>query len=92
MPKAQVDPLVTKIKRYTRALEAGKRAYKRKDELLEEIVQEMKAREIQELELSANQKATLVDKFAEKNRIGVGQGVNRYEIELNKVADVTAKL
>lgn len=88
MPKRQT--IAQKIQSYLRALEAGKAGYGKANELLEALVNEMKPGQI--IALEGNQTAQLVDKFAEKNRIGAGLGVNRYEIEVSRAADVTAKL
>lgn len=82
--------LVKKIQAYLRAKEAGKAGYKKADTLLEELIPLMKQHG--PVPLNEKQAATLIDKFAEKNRIGAGLGVNRYEIEVDRVADLTSKL
>lgn len=78
-----------------RALEAGKAGYKRADELLDELEADMKSGIIKlnkPVDLGNGQTAVLSDKFAEKSRVGAGLSVRRYEVEISRAADVTAKL
>ena len=89
MPKTH-KTLVIQIRAYLRALEAGKAGYARANELLESLTAAMIPG--LEIRLSATETAVLQDKFAVKNRIGAGLGVNRYEIEVSRVSDVTSKL
>ena len=82
--------LAAKIAAQVKALEAGKEAYSRANELLEELLTEWKCGD--PMKLADGSTAELIDKFATKNRIGTGMGVNRYEIEVSRAKDVTAKL
>lgn len=82
--------LAQKIAAQLKALEAGKEAYARANELLEELLPNWKTGD--PVKLADGTTAELIDKFATKNRIGTGMGVNRYEIECSRAKDVTAKL
>lgn len=73
--------LADKVKRYTRAREAGKRSYARADRILDEIAKELKPGE--EITLNAaGRKVVLVDNFAEKNTAFKSAYIHRYELKL----------
>jgi hypothetical protein len=84
--KTKADTKALKVKRYLRAREAGKAGYEQADQLLEELVQTLKPGET--VQLGNQEAAQLIDKFAAKNRIGAGLGVNRYEIKVSRVSDL----
>jgi hypothetical protein len=90
--KPQIKALAKKIQKQVKALEAGKEAYARANELLEEIIVVEGWKPGEAIALTDGTTAELVDKFATKNRIGTGMGVNRYEIECSRAKDITAKL
>lgn len=68
------------VQKYLRTRESGKRAYKRAEQLLDEIVQRAKAG--QEIPLPGGKKAVVVDLYALKNKVYRAHGIGRYEIEL----------
>jgi hypothetical protein len=85
------DPEIKKrIRRYLKALETGKAGYKMANDLLEELIGELRVGE--NVALDRNQVAQLVDKFAVTNRVGAGLGVNRYEIQVSRASNITKKL
>ena len=90
MAKSKTSGLASEIQAYLRALAAGKAGYKKADQRLEGLIQKMKPG--QAVELPGGQTAELIDKFAVKNRIGAGLGVNRYEIEVSRAEDLVSKL
>ena len=90
MTKRETRRLARQILKQQRALEIGKAGYKRAEQLLEEIIVHLKPGEA--IDLGDGSTAQLVDKFACKNRIGAGLGVNRYEIETKRAAEFTGKL
>lgn len=65
--------------RQQRALELGKKWYKRADALMDEIERQMEPGQIEG-------RYKLVDKFASKNRINVGLNARRYELEVVEAA------
>ena len=81
-----------KIRKAVKARDVGKAGYKIADELLEEIVNSGDVKPGDEFRLNKSETVTLVDRFAETNRIGVGQGVNRYELKVSRAKDVTEKI
>lgn len=73
--------LAGKIRAHMRALEAGKKEYKRADALLEEILEKMKVGE--EVKVGdRGQRAKLKDNFEDKNTVYRAHGIRRYELEL----------
>lgn len=80
--KPKNGSLLDKIQRHVRALELGKKNYKRADALLDEIALEMEPGQV--LPLDANgKKFKLKDNFAAgKTRMNVGLNARRYEIEV----------
>ena len=81
-----------KIRKCLKAREVGKAGYKLADDLLEEIVSSGDVKAGDEIRLTKSETVKLVDKFAETNRIGVGQGVNRFELKVSRAKDVTDKI
>lgn len=81
-----------KIRRHLKAREVGKAGYKTSDDLLEELVQSGDVKVGEEIRMTKSETVTLVDRFAVTNRIGVGQGVNRYEFKVSRAKDVTEKI
>lgn len=79
------------IKAHERALTAGKKGYETANDLLEQIVKGG-LKPGSTVNLGDGAIAILVDKFASKNRIGAGLGVNRFEIEINRAAKATEAL
>jgi hypothetical protein len=78
-----------------RALEAGKAGYKRSDELLEELEADMKAGRIrlgESIALGDGTVGRLLDRFAEKSKVGAGLSVRRYEVEISRADDVAKRL
>lgn len=78
-----------------RALEAGKAGYKRSDELLEELEAEVKVGRLEldhPVPLGNGQVGRLIDRFAEKSKVGAGLSVRRYEVEITRADDLTRKL
>lgn len=73
--------LRSKIRAHLRARERGKAEYKRADELLEEIIAQMKLGEEIRFDTSGR-KAQLKDNFAEKNTAYRAHGIKRFEIEV----------
>ena len=91
MTRKALKALAATIAAQVKAKEAGKEAYQRSDELLEELIV-AGWRPGSPVKLKDGTTAELLDKFALKNRIGTGMGVNRYEIECSRAKDVTGKL
>ena len=84
--KLSDDELKKRILRQQRAIAAGKRGYKTSDELTDGLVEAMK--DGRTIPLGNGRAARLVDKFAEKNRVGYGGAVRRYEVEVIEATDV----
>ena len=73
--------LASKVARYLKAKEAGKRAYERSDRLMAEIAKEAKPGE--EIVLNvAGRKAVLHDRFAEKDLVWTPCGARRWELKV----------
>lgn len=85
-PKPSDDQLKKLIVRQQRAIAAGKRGYKLSDELTDQLVEHLKDGRV--VELGGGRVAVLTDKFAQKNRVGYGGAVRRYEVEVAEAQDV----
>jgi hypothetical protein len=71
--------LVSKIQRAVRTRDMGKRAYKRADALLSEIVKEMKVGQV--VQVSNERAYELVDNFAGKDIVWNPCAARRWELE-----------
>ena len=78
--KADVADL---IRRYVRAKEAGKRAYKRSDALMAEIVAQWPGEDVR---ISEKLKVKLKDNFAEKGIVWTPCAARRWELEVVDIA------
>ena len=78
MAKAK-DDLGVRVNRLLRTQEAGKRAYKKADALMDALELELEPGQI--VTFPNGKKFRFVDKFANKNRINVGLNARRYEFE-----------
>jgi len=78
MPKKQRS-LGELAARHLRAREAGKRAYRRAELALDEIVKRAKVG--QEIELGSGKKVALKDLYAEENKVYRAHGIARYELK-----------
>jgi hypothetical protein len=68
------------VQRHLRSRESGKRAYKRAERLLDEIVQRGKSGE--EIPLAGGKKAVIRDLYLTANKVFRAHGIGRYEIEV----------
>lgn len=68
------------VKRYLRAKDSGRKAYKRSDALMEEIAKAMKPGE--DVPISEKLKARLKDNFAEKGIVWTPCAARRWELEV----------
>ncbi len=73
-----------------RARDAGKEAYGRADELLEELMQHVAVGE--SIALPGGQVVTVVDNFATKNKVWKPCGISRFDIKASRAKDLTSKL
>lgn len=78
-----MSKLQDKVRDHLHASITGKDFYKIADELLDELVAKMKPGQVVKIPHGklAGKSFRLVDKFAQKNRIGVGMSARRYEFE-----------
>jgi hypothetical protein len=60
----------------------GKAAYKEADELLEQVLERLKPGE--SVELGEGQRATVIDNFANKNKVFRAHGISRFELEVTR--------
>ena len=70
------------VGKHLRARESGKRAYKRAERLLDEIVQRGKSGE--EIPLAGGKKAMIKDLYLTTNKVFRAHGIGRYEIEVTE--------
>jgi hypothetical protein len=77
--------------RHLRALEAGKAGYKAADQLLDELIT-AGAPVGQPIQLRSGEVVTIKDRFANTNKVGYGGAARRYEIDVERAKDITAKL
>jgi len=78
-----------------RALEAGKLSYKMSDQILDELEQEVAAGNLKlddAIDLGNGQVGRLVDRFAEKNKVGYGGACRRFEVKVSRADDIAKKL
>lgn len=68
------------VQKHLRLRESGKRAYKRAENALDEIVERGKAGE--EIPLPGGKKAVIKDLYATANKVFRAHGIGRYEIEV----------
>ena len=87
MSSAKKNQLGKKAAEHLRAMERGKLAYKKAEELLEEIL--AKAKPGAEIPLPDGDVARLVDYYADRNRVFRAHGISRYGLE--RVDGVTGK-
>lgn len=76
--------LLRKLRRYLRIKTEISKAYKLLDELEPEILEGLKKKKGQKLQIGrkGSQAAVLVDNFAEKNKVYRAHGISRYEVQL----------
>lgn len=82
MSKKKAD-VVDLIRRYVRAKEAGRRAYKRSDVLMAKIVAQWPGEDVQ---ISEKLKAKLKDNFAEKGIVWTPCAARRWELDIVDIA------
>lgn len=73
-----------------RARDAGKEAYGRADELLEELLKQHTVGDT--IALPGGQVVEIVDNFAKKNKAWKPTGINRFDVKVSRAKDLTAKL
>lgn len=77
--KKQRGGSVAKLAReYLRAMEEGKRQYKRAEEALNEIVERVKVGT--EIPVGRGEKVVLMDLYLETNRVYRAHGISRFEL------------
>jgi hypothetical protein len=64
------------------AKDRGRAAYGKADELLDELLDDLKPGEV--LDLGDGQTFELVDRFAEKNKVFTPTGCNRFEVKVTR--------
>ena len=80
MSRAGKADLRRKVREHLRALEAGKKAYKRAEELLDEIVAEARIAGV--IRLGPKRHVVIRDLYAEKNRVYRAHGITRFELQV----------
>ena len=85
--KAQAELLA----RHLRSLEVGKAGYKDADAALDEYIQAGGPID-HPLTLRTGETATVVDQFANRNRVSSGLSVRRYQVEVERARAITGKL
>ncbi len=73
-----------------RARDAGKEAYGRADQLLEELLQH--AQPGDQISIGGGQVVELVDQFADRSVVWKPAGVRRFDVKVRRAADLTSKL
>jgi len=92
---APVMTIADRMLAQQRALEAGKAGYKRADELTDELIVELRAGRIrlnEPIPLGNGTVGILIDKFEEKDRIGAGLSVRRFDVVIERASDIASKL
>jgi hypothetical protein len=78
-----------------RALEVGKAGYKKSDDIIDQLVEDVDAGRLtigEFIDLPGGDKGRLIDTFDGKTKKGYGGAVRRYEVEIVKADDITKKL
>jgi len=73
-----------------RAKEVGKAGYAKADELLEKILQTSKVGDV--IDIGGGQQAVIVDNFATKNKVWKPTGITRFDVKIERAANITSQL
>ena len=79
MAKKSQSDLSSAVEKLVRALELGKKNYKKADALMDALEKELEPGQL--IVLRSGKSYRFVDKFSGKNRINVGMNARRYEFE-----------
>jgi len=88
--KAKAPDLALIVTNLLRAKDAGKEAYGRADELLQELLTHCAVGSA--IPIPGGQVAVVVDNFAKGNKAWKPCGINRFDLKVSRATDLTSKL